>query len=148
MPHAKCIADTLHAVLYHGWLMEQQQQPQHKVRLLVVGGGHDAQASEQHTNQHRLDGLDASVVTFLEQRQKQQLFVVVVRDALTVGGCCASRASFAGACLGALVGPEAMRQSWLMRYDAPSKVQQWAQQICQTRKQLGRYTHVPMYPAA
>eukprot|EP00878_Enallax_costatus_P026811 GHUV01028811.1.p1 GENE.GHUV01028811.1~~GHUV01028811.1.p1 ORF type:complete len:145 (-),score=60.77 GHUV01028811.1:363-797(-) len=65
--------------------------------------------------------------------QKQQVLVAAIRDAMAAGGCCASRASYAGACLGMWLGRDAVPQDWLQLYNAAGNVQQWAQQVCSSR---------------
>jgi hypothetical protein len=42
----------------------------------------------------------------------EAMYQAAIRDALASGGCCASRAGVAGACLGALLGPGAVPAAW------------------------------------
>ncbi|KAF6260730.1 ADP-ribosylation/Crystallin J1 [Scenedesmus sp. NREL 46B-D3] len=93
----------IHAVLHHEWLAARQQD----------GAGTAAHG--------------------LTVEARQGMFVAALRDVMLAGGCCASRASYAGACLGALLGPEAVPASWVQRCDAGAKVQQWAAAVCAAR---------------
>jgi hypothetical protein len=68
-----------------------------------------------------------------QQDLKQQVLVAAVRDALRAGGCCASRAGFVGACLGALLGAEAVPAAWLHKYESAVAVQAWAGDVCSRR---------------
>lgn len=100
----------LHAVLYfeqqwHSQVQQQQQQQR------GAGAGHEDEAAV-----------------------KQQVLMDVVRAALAAGGCCASRASFVGACMGALLGPEAVPAAWLSNYEAAGSVQGWADAVCSSRE--------------
>lgn len=72
-----------------------------------------------------------------EERQdvKQRVLVAAVRDALRAGGCCASRAGFVGACLGALLGVDAVPAAWLQKYESAEAVQAWAGEVCSSRKE-------------
>lgn len=64
---------------------------------------------------------------------KQRVLVAAVRDALASGGCCASRASFVGACMGALLGVDALPAEWLRKHEAADQVQAWAREVCSCR---------------
>lgn len=75
-------------------------------------------------------GLGYSV---LSTQQKQHVYVAAIRGALAAGGCCASRAGYAGACLGMMLGVDAVPEAWLERSSAGNDVQKWAQQICDSR---------------
>jgi ADP-ribosylglycohydrolase len=108
MPNA--LQTPIHAVLHHEWLAAQQQQEQ--------------QGSGTATS-NALHGLSLEA--------KQGVFVAAIREVMLAGGCCASRASYAGACLGALLGREAVPDSWVQRCDAGDKVQQWAAAVCGAR---------------
>jgi ADP-ribosylglycohydrolase len=44
--------------------------------------------------------------------EAEAMYTAAIRDALAAGGCCASRAGVAGACLGALLGPAAVPAAW------------------------------------
>jgi ADP-ribosylglycohydrolase len=101
-------------VLHHEWLTAQQQ------------GQQQQQEGEVSTG--------ASALHSLSLEQKQGVFVTSLREVMLAGGCCASRASYAGACLGALLGAEAVPESWLQRCDAGSRVQQWAAAVCGARE--------------
>jgi hypothetical protein len=105
----------LHAVLHYEqiWLQQQQQQQ---------GAGGAGRVDGQVVQQQRL------------QEQKQQIFIAAVRDALAAGGCCASRASFVGACMGGLLGADAMPAGWLQKYEAGELVLSWADAVCSSRK--------------
>lgn len=98
----------LHAVLHY----EQRWQQQLQQQGAVAGDGDNGQRTRQ---------------------LKQQLVTDAVRDALAAGGCCASRASFVGACMGALLGVEAVPAGWLQKYEAIDAVQQWASTVCEAR---------------
>ncbi len=60
-------------------------------------------------------------------------FKAGVRLAVREGGCCASRAAYVGACLGGLLGPEAVADDWLERFSMQAEVREWAEAICATR---------------
>jgi ADP-ribosylglycohydrolase len=109
MPNA--LQTPIHAVIHHEWLAKQQQQQGE--------ASSSASASALHSS---------SVA------QKQDVFVAALREVMLAGGCCASRASYAGACLGALLGPEAVPASWLQRCDAGENVLQWAAAVCGARE--------------
>jgi ADP-ribosylglycohydrolase len=64
---------------------------------------------------------------------QQQLLVAAVRDALAAGGCCASRAGFVGACIGAMQGVECVPPDWRRRYEAAAEVQRHADALCTAR---------------
>jgi len=100
----------LHAVLYHEqqWLQQQQQQ-------------------------HGCDCVSATLHSEQSAEVKQQLLVAAVRDALAAGGCCASRSSFVGACMGALLGVDAVPDDWLGKYKAAARVQAWTDGVCSSR---------------
>jgi hypothetical protein len=51
-------------------------------------------------------------------------FVDGIRGALAAGGCCASRAGFAGACLGAMLGPGAVPAGWRARCGTAAEVKE------------------------
>jgi ADP-ribosylglycohydrolase len=106
MPNA--LQTPIHAVIHHEWLTAQQQQ--------------QGEASSSTSALHSLT-----------LQKKQDVFVTAIRDVMLAGGCCASRASYAGACLGALLGPEAVPASWLQRCDAGENVLQWAAVVCAAR---------------
>jgi hypothetical protein len=104
----------LHAVLHYElcWLQQEQQQQ---------GAAETDTANGQVAQQQRL------------QQKKQQILVAAVRDALAAGGCCASRASYVGACLGGLLGVEAVPAEWLQKYEAAELVLGWADAMCSNR---------------
>lgn len=104
MPNA--LQTPVQAVLHHEWL------------------------TQQRLGQDDLGGL---LLSSLPEEAKQEVFVAAVRDVLASGGCCASRASFAGACLGALLGPEGVPDDWVSRSDAGEKVKHWAHMVCSAR---------------
>jgi hypothetical protein len=108
MPNA--LQTPIHAVLHHEWLAAQQQHQQ---------GEASASASALHS---------------LSLAQKQGVFVTALGEVMLAGGCCASRASYAGACLGALLGPEAVPVSWLQRCNSGEDVRQWAAAVCGARE--------------
>ncbi|WIA13004.1 hypothetical protein OEZ85_006614 [Tetradesmus obliquus] len=110
MPNA--LQTPIHAVLHHEWLAAQQQQQQ--------------QQADRSTAGSPLHGLSMEA--------KQRIFVAAIREVMLAGGCCASRASYAGACLGAVLGAEAVPQSWVRRCDAGSDVQAWAAAVCGARE--------------
>ncbi|PNH12277.1 Crystallin J1A [Tetrabaena socialis] len=71
-----------------------------------------------------------------------EAFVWGVRLAVREGGCCASRAAYVGACLGALTagggvggagGGEDLPARWVAKYTAAEQVRSWALQICEAR---------------
>lgn len=61
------------------------------------------------------------------------VFAAAIRDAMAAGGCCASRAAFAGACLGALLGPGAVPASWAAKYDLDGEVRELCEAINRVR---------------
>jgi hypothetical protein len=69
----------------------------------------------------------------LTDEQKQAVFVAGIRDALAGGGCCASRAGFAGALLGALLGQGCIPDTWSSRCSNWQEVQAAAQKVCAAR---------------
>jgi ADP-ribosylglycohydrolase len=69
----------------------------------------------------------------LDVQTKQNLYKSAVRDAMAAGGCCASRACFAGACLGAWLGPEAVPQAWAAKCAAWPEVKRQAEDVCAAR---------------
>lgn len=105
----------LHAVLHYEqiWLQQHQQEG------AGAAGRVDGQVVQQQS---------------LQQEQKQQILVGAVRDALAAGGCCASRASYVGACMGGLLGAEAVPAEWLQKYEAAERVLGWADAVCSSRK--------------
>jgi ADP-ribosylglycohydrolase len=105
MPNA--LQTPIHAVLHHEWLAAQQQQQQHNGSSSALHG--------------------------LSLEAKRGVFVAALREVMLAGGCCASRASYAGACLGALLGAEAVPESWVQRCDVGGNVQQWAAAVCGSR---------------
>lgn len=58
----------------------------------------------------------------MPRRLAPAAYVEGIRMALSAGGCCASRSSFAGACLGALCGLEGVPDSWRAKYSASQEV--------------------------
>ncbi|GLI69252.1 hypothetical protein VaNZ11_013830 [Volvox africanus] len=70
-------------------------------------------------------------------------YVWAVRLAVREGGCCASRAAFVGACVGAMVAglnPDespslGLPEDWLGRYPFAEKVRAWADMIVEARRQ-------------
>lgn len=64
----------------------------------------------------------------------QAWYQLGVRLALREGGCCASRAAYVGACLGAwLGGAGATPQPWLERYQLKGELQQTLPLLCRSR---------------
>lgn len=61
------------------------------------------------------------------------LYVLGVRLAIREGGCCASRAAYVGACLGALEGLDAVPTSWRSRCADFDGVLADAEAICRAR---------------
>lgn len=93
--------------------------PLHVVLHVEATAGHATpELSQAHAGAANGDGVGAS----LEEAQ----YTRAVRLALREGGCCASRASYVGACMGALLGRNAVPQSWLARYVEAARVQAWA----------------------
>lgn len=64
---------------------------------------------------------------------RQQVYMAGIKGALAGGGCCASRAAFAGACLGAWLGPEAVPEAWALRCSSIQAVRAHADAICSAR---------------
>jgi hypothetical protein len=104
MPNA--LQTPLHTVLHQEWLLQQQPPAQ----------------------QTDTGGMQA-----LHEQDKQQVFMAAIRDALAAGGCSASRCSYAGALLGAWLGPSAVPDYWIARYDSSDNVRTWMDQICNCR---------------
>lgn len=65
-----------------------------------------------------------------------ELYAEGVRLALQAGGCCASRASFVGACLGALGGAEAVPEGWVARHGEGARVRREAEALCAARRRM------------
>lgn len=65
--------------------------------------------------------------------ERRNTFAAAIRGALEGGGCCASRAGFAGACLGALMGAEAIPATWVQRTHAAADVTTWTERLCKAR---------------
>jgi hypothetical protein len=97
-----------------------QQQQQQEVE--AGGAGHAASPSSQQQE-----------LAHLTDEQKQSVFVAGIRDALAGGGCCASRAGFAGALLGALLGPGCIPDTWSSRCSSWQEVQAAAEKVCAAR---------------
>jgi ADP-ribosylglycohydrolase len=95
----------LHAVLHQEWLLAQQ------------GGGNCG-----------------GMLSLQAPADKQRVFAAAVRDALAAGGCCASRAGYAGACLGAMLGGDAVPRAWLDSYEAAGRVQELSEALCDARE--------------
>lgn len=112
MPNA--CQTPLHAVIHHEWLL--------------IGNASEAAptcGSQEHValddcSQQGHDG-------------HQAMYMRVIRDALRSGGCCASRASLAGACLGAALGPEAVPAEWCGKCNDYPEQGQLAKALCQAR---------------
>ena len=60
-------------------------------------------------------------------------YVGAVRAALREGGCCASRAAFVGACLGALGGEGVVPRAWRRRVTGVAGVEGLVEQLCSLR---------------
>lgn len=104
----------LHAVLHHMHKWQQQQQQQ-------SGEGGDGGCGGSASQE--------------KKEAKQQVLVAAVRDALAAGGCCASRASYVGACMGAVLGLDALPEEWLhTKYEASGRVCSWADAVCDSRR--------------
>eukprot|EP00775_Hariotina_reticulata_P011315 gene11315-11465_t len=103
MPNA--LQTPLHTVMHQEWLLQQRPQQQ----------------------------MDIGDVQAMGDLSKQQVFVAAIRDALAAGGCSASRCSYAGALLGAWLGPHAVPDCWLAKYGSADRVRTWAEQICRCR---------------
>lgn len=70
----------------------------------------------------------------------QQAYAWGVRLAIREGGCCASRAAYVGACLGAMTASASVRveshlpEDWLERYPAVGNVRMWAEAVIVARR--------------
>jgi hypothetical protein len=116
MPNA--CQTPLHVVLHHEWL---SQLPQGE-------GGAAALATGDLTTSSNGD-----CKTLEGGSGVQGVFVGALRDALRAGGCCASRAGFAGALLGALLGPDCLPQSWAGKCSSYAEVKDAAEVLCSLR---------------
>jgi hypothetical protein len=125
----------LHAVLCYEreWQQLQQQHMQgvlnERHNQLQDGAADQGETgSDCEAAQHGFQG---------QRRQslKQQMLVAAVRDALAAGGCCASRAGFVGACMGALLGAEAVPAEWAQKHEAHGSVLRWADSVCGSRNE-------------
>lgn len=67
------------------------------------------------------------------RRSPEEVYTAAVRAALREGGCCASRAAFVGACLGALGGEAAVPRAWRERLTGWEDVRQLAGELCELR---------------
>jgi hypothetical protein len=112
----------LHAVLYHERKWQQQQQ-QMDGSADQGQGGLDGESEQRGSGGRDL------------QDRKQQVLVAAVRDALAAGGCCASRAGFVGACMGALLGAEAVPADWAQKHEVHGSVLRWADLVCSSRSE-------------
>ena len=74
----------------------------------------------------------------LPASEKQQLFASAVCDALAGGGCCASRACFLGACLGAWLGPDAVPPAWQQKCSSWQSIAQQTTQLLMNRDAASR----------
>ncbi|KAG2433550.1 hypothetical protein HYH02_012667 [Chlamydomonas schloesseri] len=123
MPNA--LQTPLQVVMHVEHLVEQQRQSQ----------GQEAPAAD--------GGVGAGTATPGAQLPAEA-YVWGVRLAVREGGCCASRAAYVGACLGAMVagagtqdaagaGAGALPADWLAKYTSGSQVKVWAEAIMAAR---------------
>ena len=69
-----------------------------------------------------------------ETRIKQNIYKQAIRAALREGGCCASRAGFTGACLGAIWGPECVPEEWKREVSGWERCVEMAEELVEGRK--------------
>lgn len=69
-------------------------------------------ALHQEWRLERLDGPGPGALEHASVEVRRAAYVAGIRGALAAGGCCASRAGFAGALLGALLGADAVPPEW------------------------------------
>lgn len=67
------------------------------------------------------------------RRSPEEVYTATIRAALREGGCCASRAAFVGACLGALGGEAAVPRAWREQLTGWEDVRQLAGELCELR---------------
>lgn len=123
MPNAALT--PLHAALHHEWRLEERQRQRQRQEggggsgLQLDGGGSGSGAVSGE------GGAGSSAAAAGDQggpTEEEAAYTAAIRDALAAGGCCASRAGFAGALLGARLGPGAVPAGWLARMEAGQEV--------------------------
>ncbi len=95
--------------------------------LVHTRGQHTPGQQQQEQQQQQLEQQQGSGVL------PPEAYVWGVRLALREGGCCASRAAYVGAMLGAMVGREGLPEGWLAKYTAQEQVAGWAEALCDAR---------------
>lgn len=96
----------------------------HVEHLLMMAHDHDSQPSTHGGSFQERPCAPANAA---------EAYVWGVRLAVREGGCCASRAAFVGACLGAAAGAQALPASWVDACGAAADVRRWAGAICDAR---------------
>ena len=76
-----------------------------------------------------LAGALHALVAVDESRDAQQCYADAVRSCIHAGGCCASRASFVGACIGARMGVGAVPESWIARTLRGTEISKLAEEL-------------------
>ena len=92
------------------------------------GEGSIGQCLDHHGGAGRTAGRQES-----REPGRQRWFTLGVRLALREGGCCASRAAYVGACLGAWLGPEAVPEHWLQQCLLMEELVGGAEAVCRSR---------------
>ena len=76
-----------------------------------------------------------------QREEKQQLFKRAIRAAIREGGCCGSRAGWAGACLGGWMGIESVPEEWRREVSGFDKIKEEVEEILRQRKRRGSDTN-------
>ena len=75
-----------------------------------------------------------------------ECFEVAVRACIMAGGCCASRASFVGACIGARLGVAAIPPAWLAQTLRGTEILSLATELVELRGDTGAGLGTPPLP--
>ena len=97
------------------------------------GGSNGAQRIGHQSGDGEAAGLVLAGRPESDEHGLQRWFMLGVRLALREGGCCASRAAYVGACLGAWLGPEAVPEHWLQRCLLRKELEGGAEAVCRSR---------------
>lgn len=103
--------------------------PLHVVLHMEASLGIAVQAAADSSPEPELQQYPTSGTAEGGLTQQETQYVRAVRLALREGGCCASRASYVGACMGALLGKASVPHSWLDRYQQYRRAQEWASRV-------------------
>ena len=126
MPNA--CQTPLHVILHCEWL---SQQP---IDAGLAAAANHTQCTSSSSGSSGAVVTDAGTnISSSSSVGGQEVFVCAIRDALRAGGCCASRAGFAGALLGGLLGPSCLPQSWADRCSSYGEVEAAAELLCKLR---------------